>query len=383
MKIGITTYWRGTSNYGQIVQHWALQRTLVKMGHQPYLIRFYPGFNHGLLKRWLKEYKVVDYARAFLSLMKGNSKLLKREMHDRKRAFSKFRKENLYVSKRKYYRLADLQHCPPYADAYITGSDQIWSQLLSNRENEVYYLNFGLQDSLRIAYAPSFSMNEYPEDLLPNLCNNLCRFNSISCREYSGVDICHKAGFSRAKKVLDPTFLGGKEGYMELIKQAGNKYVKDYVFIYSLNISDPKEIHWDELKKICKDKQVVVTPSNGYFAGDELFGNEVEYSYGTIQEWLANIYYSSLVVTPSFHGVTLAIILEKAFVYTPLKGAYANGNNRILDLLTDLDLVDRMLSDGKRYAEVISQPIDWSHVEERLEVLRNESLDFLKNSLVK
>lgn len=383
MKIGITTYWRGTSNYGQIVQHWALQCALKKMGHQPYLIRFYPGFNHGLLKRWLKEYKVVDLIRDVCALMKGDKKLFKREGHDNKRAFARFRKENLSVSMHKYYRLADLQNRPPYADAYITGSDQIWSQLLSNRENEVYYLNFGSRDILRIAYAPSFSMDEYPESLLPNLRDNLARFDSVSCREYSGVDICRKAGFANAKKVLDPTFLIGKEDYMELIRKAANKHDKDYVFIYSLNISEPKEICWEELKRVLNGRSVVVTPSDGYSAGDELFGNEVEYSYGTIQEWLANIYYSSLVVTPSFHGVALAIILEKDFVYTPLEGACAKGNNRILDLLADLDMTNRMLSKERRYEDIVSQPIDWRYVNERLVALRNESLGFLKCSLTK
>lgn len=383
MKIGITTYWRGTSNYGQIVQHWALQRALAKMGHHPYLIRFYPGYNHGLLKRWLKEYKVVDYVRAVLALLKGDDKLIKREKHDKERAFVKFRKENLNVSKHKYYRLADLQACPPWADAYITGSDQVWSQLLSNKENEVYFLNFGRKDALRIAYAPSFSMNEYPESLLPILKDNLSRFDNVSCREYSGVDICKKAGVEKAKKVLDPTFLVKKEDYMWLINQVGNKHTKDYVFIYSLNISEPKEIRWEELKQAQKEKTVVVTPSDGYFTGNELFGNEVEYSYGTIQEWLTNIYFSSLVVTPSFHGVALAIILEKNFVYTPLKGACAKGNNRILDLLTDLDLADRILADERRYEDIISSPINWQRVSGRLEDLRSESLEFLKNSLTK
>lgn len=383
MKIGITTYWRGTSNYGQIVQHWALQRILEKMGHQPYLIRFYPGFNHGILKKWLKEYKVVDYVRAFLALLKGNNKVIKRELHDKERAFEKFRKEYLRVSTRKYYRIADLQACPPCADAYITGSDQVWSQLLSNRENEVYYLNFGSQDTLRIAYAPSFSMEEYPKDLHSNLHNNLARFDNVSCREYSGVKICKKAGYSNAKKVLDPTFLVKKDDYLELIKQVDNKSGKKYVFIYSLNISSPKEIRWDELKQVQKEKQIIVTPSDGYFTGDELFGTEVEYSYGTIQEWLAKIYYSSLVVTPSFHGVALAIILEKDFIYTPLKGVCAKGNNRIFDLLTDLDLTDRILSEERRYEEIINCPINWQRVNEKLNVLRNDSLAFLTNSLKK
>lgn len=382
MKIGIVTYWRGTSNYGQIIQHWALQCTLKKMGHYPYLIRYYPGFNHGILKRWLKEYKVVDYVRAICSLVKGNSMPFKRVIHDNKRAFDKFRNENLAVSKHKYYRLTDLQVLPPSADAYIVGSDQVWSQLLSNKENEVYFLNFGSHDTLRIAYAPSFSMNEYPETLLPELCNNLSRFDSVSCREYSGVDICRKAKCLKAKKVIDPTFLVKKVDYIGLIKQAKNKH-DDYVYIYSLNISEPNEIRWNELKHELGGKHVVVTPADGYIVGAESFGSEVEYSYGTVQEWLSNIYHSSLVVTPSFHGVAISILLEKDFVYVPLAGAYSKGNNRIFDLLNDLDLIDRVLLKNKQYKEIINNSVNWQLVNEKLSVLRNASLEFLNNSLKK
>lgn len=382
MRIGIITYWRGTSNYGQIVQHWAMQVALKKMGHTPFLIRFYPGYNHGLLKRWLKLLKLVDYARAIMASIKGNKSDLKKIFHDNERAFHLFRRVNLNVSKQKYYKLADLQVFPPRADAYITGSDQVWSQLLSYKENEVYFLNFGDDKVRRIAYAPSFSMDEYPKELLSNLQHNLSRFCNVSCREYAGVDICKKAGFLKAKKVLDPTFLLCKDDYEKLIRQVVTKHRHhNFVFIYSLNITSSDEIRWKELKDSYKDYSYVVTPSDGYFAGDELFGKDVEYSYCTIQGWLANIYNSSLVVTPSFHGVALAIILEKEFVYTPLDGHCAKGNGRIIDLLTDLSLTDRILTKERNYIDIINKPIDWVKVGKTLSELRNDSVSFLMNSL--
>lgn len=381
MKIGITTYWRGTSNYGQIVQHWALQTVLKDMGHSPFLIRFYPGYNHGILKRWLKLLHIVDYARAIRDLLKGNSDALKRILHDKKRDFSAFRENNLDVSKQKYFRLSDLQHNPPMADVYVTGSDQVWSQLLSNKENEFYFLNFGSSDVRRIAYAPSFSMDAYPPELLQNLRSNLSRFYRISCREYSGVDICKQVGYGDAQKVLDPTLLLRKKDYLKLIKRCHVEQNQNYVFIYSLNIASPNDIRWDELKKAYKKHSFIVTPSDGYFSGKELFGNEVVYAYSTIQGWLTDIYNSSMVVTPSFHGIALSILLEKEFVYTPLEGACAKGNNRILDLLTDLKLMDRVLTSERTYEQIVSKKINWSDVNKYLAELRAKSLVFLKNSL--
>lgn len=381
MKIGITTYWRGTSNYGQVVQHWALQTILKKMGHEAFLIRYYPGYNHGLLKRWIKEYHLADYARSLYSILKGNKTPFNRIKHDRKRNFSSFRNKHLSVSPRKYYSLSDLQAQPPLADAYITGSDQVWSQLLSNKENETYYLNFGATEVKRIAYAPSFSLDQYPINLVSKLNENLSRFNSVSCREYSGVEICRKAGYNNAIKVLDPTFLLKKEDYIKLLNLSNTHAHRNHIFIYSLNIASSEEIRWQELKAEVKNHVCVVTPSDGYFNGSELFGSEVEYSYGTVQDWLAEILNSSLVVTPSFHGIAISIIFEKDFIYTPLKGKCSIGNNRIIDLLDDLNLTDRILTDDKSYSEILSKSIRWGDVNARLQFMRNDSISFLRNSL--
>lgn len=381
MKIGITTYWRGTSNYGQIVQHWALQTALSKMGHDPFLIRYYPGYNHGLLKRWIKEYHIADYVRSFYSILKGDKVPFNRILHDRNRNFASFRNNYLSVSVNKYYSLAALQSKPPIADAYVTGSDQVWSQLLSNKENETYFLNFGSKNTKRIAYAPSFSMEEYPSELVPKLRENLSRFNSVSCREHSGVGICCNAGYNTAVKVLDPTFLLRKNDYLKLISQDKNYPHRNHLFIYSLNISSSEEIRWQELKNELNIHDCVVTPSDGYFNGSELFGSDVEYSYGTVQDWLTEIFNSSLVVTPSFHAIALSIILEKDFIYTPLKGECGKGNNRVLDLLCDLGLTDRILTDDKSYSEVAGKAIQWDKVNESLRILRDDSISFLRNSL--
>ena len=40
MKIGIITLWQSSDNYGQQLQCWALQQELIKLGHDPYLIRY-------------------------------------------------------------------------------------------------------------------------------------------------------------------------------------------------------------------------------------------------------------------------------------------------------------------------------------------------------
>ena len=42
MIIGVITFWFGNSNYGMILQCWALQTYLKRLGNNAYLIRYIP-----------------------------------------------------------------------------------------------------------------------------------------------------------------------------------------------------------------------------------------------------------------------------------------------------------------------------------------------------
>lgn len=384
MKIGVLTFWNGNSNYGQILQCWALQQHLRKMGHEPYVIRFIPSNYISPLKAFLKQVLFVEKVKLFREFLFNRSvyRIRKRnQKNDQVRDFESFRRDNLQMSERVYRNLAEIQKNPPSADAYIVGSDQVWAQMLSSRNSRAFFLDFGRPETKRIAYAPSFVVKEYPKEYQEELKSLLNRFEAISCREYSGVDICKSLGIN-AEKVLDPTLLLDKELYLDLIGESIEK--KDQIFIYSLNISSSEQIRWNELKAFASECNlaVKVTPSQGYFAADELFGDEVEYLYATPKEWLKTIAESRLVVTPSFHGIVLSIILGTPFVYVPLGGQYASGNSRITDLLADLGQEGRILKNEIDYATVEKQSIEWDNVYCRLTNMRHSSIEYIHNSLI-
>lgn len=371
MKIGVMTFWFGKENYGMMLQCWALQQVLKQMGHSPYIIRFRPA-NRGKGLLGFMSYCLRE-VRGFFSVSRKQKQIIKQ------RGFNAFLKKYISVSSRTYDRLSELKKKPPVADCYIAGSDQIWAQLLCNNDNRAYFLDFGDKRVKRVAYAPSFAMKSYPKELKQDLSQLLKNFDSVSCREYDGVDICLECGVN-AEKVIDPTMLIDKDVYMSLLSNSVQS--KKTVFIYSLNIKEPEDIRWNELKTYATEKSLsfVVTPSNGYFKGNELFEG-VSYSYATVPEWLENIYTSKIVVTPSFHGIVFSIILERDFVFVPLKGKCAKGNNRIYDLLKDLKLENRILNDTTTYEKILHTPINWEEVRSLLGQMKNSSLRFLENSL--
>lgn len=383
MKVGIITFWQSNDNYGQLLQCWALQQQLMKMGHEPFLIR-YDFINNKprspIWKRVLKSVLIYPLYRKFKRTRKLREIQQAFNAKNRQRQFDLFREQKLSLSEKIYKSLSDLQCNPPIADCYIVGSDQVWAQLISFKDNQVFYLDFGDSAIRRIAYAPSFSMTEYPAHLLPLLKKQLQRFDAISVREEVGVDICKSVGFS-AVRVLDPTLLLEKCDYTTLIPK--NLTTASYIYVYSLNISTPDDLYWNDLNLMSQqyNLKLIVTTGSGYIPGYEIF-NDVTYSYATIQQWLSYINDANLVVTSSFHGIVFSIILETPFVYIPLKGNFSSGNNRILDLLYDLGLESRILTNERSYFDIYHQVIDWTSVKNRLKGLQEQSIQYLKQSLL-
>lgn len=384
MKIGIITYWQSSDNYGQLLQCFALQKYLKSLGHDVFLIRY--DFANRKLPRnkWKRLVKIALIYPAVKRIVQYKLRqaracqMAELDKKNRLRKFDDFRNSFITSSEIVYNSLEELQNNSPTADAYITGSDQVWSQLLSIRENEVFYLNFGKVDVLRLSYAASFSMDEYPKTIWGKLHDNLLRFNAISVREQVGVEICRKVGVN-ASLVVDPTLLLDSSVYRKL---SVKKHQGKYVYVYSLNIASSDEMNYPEILKFAHNNgaKIIVTPASGCFPGLELFDG-AEYDYATIPNWITNIDDSILTVTTSFHGVVFCLLLHTPFVYIPLKGNLSKMNNRASNLLGKVGLENRILKNSMSFEEISQTGIDWVQVDEKLRLVRQESYEFLKSNI--
>ena len=386
MRIGIITLWQSSDNYGQQLQCWALQQQLLKMGHEPYLIRYDIDhrFNSQKQPKWNKIAKLAMLYPAVKALKAKVKRIREKGVLDyvvlknKERRFDEFRNAEFRLSDRLYANLSELRSNPPLADAYIVGSDQVWAHLLSNPENEAMFLDFGENETKRIAYAPSFSMPEYPQELKKQLKREMARFDALSVREQTGVAICQELGY-KAKVVVDPTMLLENNDYARIadIQNEGS-----YIYLYYLNISRSDDVEWTQLQECAKNRnlRVVATPASGYFVGKELF-KDVEYKYATIPQWIGLIENAKLVVTTSFHGVVFCILHHTPFVYFPLKGKFSRGNNRVIDLCNTLGLSDRIWQNTSAYDVLMNSNIDWNVVDEKLSENRSFSIEFLREAL--
>ena len=381
MKVGIVSFCDSRNNYGQLLQCWALQQVLRKLGHVPYHIRYdYRAQRPGKLRQFLNDGLVKSLIHRVLhhkDISLNKSLRAQNALSDRQRDFESFMRNHLAFCPEVYHSMEQLRNDPPQADAYITGSDQVWSMLPDADYNKAFYLDFGEADTLRLAYAASFGRSVYPAEVLPALSTLISRFDGISVRENSGVDICAQAGVE-AVVSLDPTLLLSDSDYMAL-GQSQSDYA-DYVMIYSINIESPQQMDWDGIREYAAGQGLDVrcVSSTGHLPAREIFDGAI-YSYPEIPHWISLVRSASMMFTTSFHGVVFSILTHTNFVYYPLEGKYSGGNSRVADLLAVLSLEDHIWELGMDYAKV--QTPDWTEVDRLLDALRKSSVDFLKEKL--
>ena len=375
MIIAITTFFQSQTNYGQLLQAYALQQTLMQMGHYPYIIRY--GFHEQLQSLLCFDFPKVDMAK-----LQKNLHLSAEGGDQNCRRFDDFRRHHLNLSVNAYNELEELQICPPIADCYITGSDQVWAQLLCHENNRIFFLDFGSKNINRVAYAPSFSMDAYPEELNDILNENLRRFNAVSVREKTGVKICEKLGVN-AEWVLDPTMLLEGAYYRQLAKESTTQLPNNYMLVYHVNVERKDLPCWQAIKQYNQLQGItaVAVFANGEGRNDMEFLDEAEYMYPTIQDWLRLIDGSRYVLTTSFHGMIFSILLHKPFLVSLRPDGMFAGNNRVMSILTALGLQQRVVTTDTDIAQLMSDNIDWAEIDHRVELLRNHSLAYLRKSL--
>lgn len=388
MRIGIVTYWDASDNYGQLLQCYALQRYLRLQGHDAFLIRY--TFKRNLIFRiknnLLPFVRIVSF---FISKEKYHKysylcrerKLKKHNsMLNRQRQFELFRQTYLFVSDKTYCSLSALRRNPPSADIYICGSDQIWNTGILQKNGAPYFLDFGDDSIKRIAYAASAGGRRLSQQERDRVYLFLTRFAAISVRDSETKKLCFDCGRQDAVITVDPTLLLPVSEYQNLCSKDCH-YKKPYLFIYALNMFSADELHWKEISAYVEKRRldVRIVYGSGYCSARELLPQHCGMQ-ATIPEWLSLVAHATCMVTTSYHGVIFAIKMNMPFLVILLEGKFSIGNIRIISLLRELGLQDRIYSATRAFSEQMENDIDWQTVNARLEMNVQRSSDFLNKA---
>ncbi|MCX7715404.1 MAG: polysaccharide pyruvyl transferase family protein [Clostridia bacterium] len=355
MKVGILTYHQA-DNYGAVLQAYALWQVIESKGIDCQIIN-YDCRAVGAQYR----YRKLKFDGNLFANIKYNINCY---LHRKKKEnFAKFR---AMMNLSPVYTKDTIKDAEDHYDCFIVGSDQVWNSNCSDGDF-TYLLDFAKNRQKKNSYAASFGTADIPSDLICAYAALLKDFNNISVREERGAILVESLIGKRCPVVLDPVFLLDKEKWESF---AGPKK-EEYILVYQLYYTKSLLEFAESLSKKTGLKLVTISISLKTQVYS-LFHSTNKSSVGP-DEFVSLIANARYVVTNSFHGTALSVILKKQF-FTELAPSEYNVNSRFDELFSTFELHDRIIKDTDYN---IDNEIDYDKLDLILKQRKEESLEYL------
>lgn len=374
MSIGILTY-HAAYNYGSALQAYATLYQLKKTDPSAVILNY-------RMKEQDRFYRpTCRFDCGMKVLMKDLLQLpVQREKVQRAQKFEDFFTRSLSVTPRAA-EPEDVTEQWKMFDTLVSGSDQIWNKHsceLAN--NDWHYMDPYLLKAFhgrKVSYASS--IGNMTDTELKRILRDIEGFDALSFREEASAKRIERMLDRSVATVLDPTFLLTKNEWVEQLHIPPRK--ERYIFAYFL--CGPKKLRWvlsvlSELSTRCHCPVKMAAP----FAYLPCTDKRIEYhtEYGPL-EFMESLCNAEMVLTDSYHGTILSVNLEKEF-YSVCYDGYAEF--RKTDILERLGLMDRVIAEESRDEGLQSigrTKIDYAAVRDKLEPLRQHSINYLKTAL--
>lgn len=344
MRIAIITLPLQT-NYGGILQAYALQTVLERMGHTVEILQKNDLSFHNkwfiplvYVKRLVKK---IFFDKTICLLAE------KKELRERaicQQHTSRF--INTYINLRQVDCLSDVSESD--YDVILVGSDQVWRRIYYAKIYRNVMLSVNPADAFlkfaenwnvkKVAYAASFGVDswEYTSEETKDIILLIQKFDNVSVREDSGVELCQKYLGRRAQHIIDPTMLLNKLDYEALFKVTNTLCCRGSLVSYILNPDNDKTRLVEHIAKEQSWQAVELNSKveNGSASIEERIHPPVE-------QWLKGIYEANFVVTDSFHACVFSILFSKPFV---VLANQERGNARLVSLMKMFNLEKHLLT---------------------------------------
>lgn len=359
-KIGILTFsFPENMNYGAILQSFAVVTMFLKLDVTAKLINYNL---FGIKEKTLKEIlRVKKYQLESLPFIEFHNKFLNK-------------KSTLKIVNEKEFKYLNKE-----IDIFSVGSDQVWRLACIQEKFGYYFFDFVDDSKKKIAYAASFGIDywEGNEKLTEEIRPLIKRFDHISVREESGINICKKTfGIDNVVCVLDPTLMIDREDYQPILDDWQDKSHLKKRYIAHMLLDDTEQLR-NGSKKIADYLGAEIN----YIKGKSFkFLGKTITLYNKVSQWLTYLKDAELVVTDSFHCAVFSIIFHKKFVVVANP---ARGIARLETLLGKVGLEDRFFTNIEDVlkSRVLDREIDYQEVDKKLEIHRKYSMNFLEKAL--
>ena len=363
MKTGILTICH-TLNYGAELQAYALQRVIEKLGYNVEVIDYRNKLIADRESAHLPNIKRV-IRHPVLSLYQT---IGLPDRQQREREFKEFNSEYIRSSP-PYLRLVEF--ADKY-DAVIVGSDQVWNMECTGNDL-TFFLVGGIEDRVnKIAYAASFGGCSFPVAYTETCGRALRSFSRIGVREDAGTGIVRSLCNREAVVVLDPTLLLEKSEWEQLARSS-SVADRDYIFVYIVSEREKTLWYARTLAKKMRCDLIVID----CYGGPRIFDRAEFWQSAGPQDFLGLIKNARGVVTSSFHGLALSLVLNKD-VYYSLDRKLSNANRRLQHLAEMTCITSHAITD-----DMVERPIDFDVVNRNIAAAKEESIRFLSDALRK
>ncbi len=349
MRICILTY-RFHSNIGFLLQAYALQKALRRLGHSVQTAALYD-------RRLNRVMRFLLYCKRLLVYLLSGGKnkayfqyipTVKEQAYIDRNTHA-FIERNIALTPVAMHSAKELRSLRRFDfDAYVVGSDQVWRRNYARGHIDSFFLNFLPPDdkkTIRLSYAASFGKAEmdYTSKELVTCRAALKKFRAVSVRESSGVRLCRDYFDVEATQVLDPTMLLDRQDYLELVPDDHPvRPEKKYGLTYFLDPTPFKR----QLAESGGEKLSVPVHDFLQVKRIEKTGpKEIrDCVFPSVEDFLSCYNHASFIISDSFHGIVFAIIFRKPFlaVLNP-----SRGGDRFYSLLSRFHLEDRLIKEGE------------------------------------
>lgn len=369
-KVGLTTIY-SVPNYGSVLQTFATQETLKKLGCDCRIINYrYPNEWH--YKQGTPKPKFSSKIAYLLGVKPYHRKALK---------LNKFKKKYFNFTPI-YNNLKELeQNKWDDYDWIIAGSDQVWNPRFLKGDT-AFMLSYLPNNIKRFSLASSFACNSLPEEYTATYKKHLSRFDYISVREENGINILqNELGINKDIEVLlDPTLLLSKEEWLQLIPRSTFRKKKPYILFYMLDYAfDPKPYIFDTAEYFAKllNYDIIILegymPRTSYNNGIKIFNMKDS----SIEKFIDLFCNADLVITSSFHGTAFASNFGIPLISIIPED---KGDDRQSTLLKSIGLTQNVIPKGTKFESI--HPFYDANVEQKLlNDKRKESLNWLAKTI--
>ena len=347
--IGYVGWWYGL-NYGSALTNYALHETLAEMGKTVLMLEW---------PTWEKATWPIP------------------DSHTRR-----FARRHYDISMRQTYD--NLDHFNYHCESFILGSDQLWNYYSVKENGNYFFLDFVHPGKRKIAYATSFghSTSFFPKERQLEISEYLQQFTAISVREKDGVDICRDTFGVHAVQTLDPVFICSPSAYEKAINDAEASEKEPYILGYILNPTEEKRnALLRASRKLQLPLKVILDGQENYDKNYKAMNlNDAVLGTVGVEDWLYYFENAQFILTDSYHGLCFSLIFHKNFICF---GNRLRGMSRFNTLIEITKLDDHMLLNPQDDSidDLLYRVIDYNAVEQRLDVEKRRSREWLKNAL--